>query len=257
MIIDPIPLVKDPRYVAIERQSLKYSDLEKWDSQRFVQAFKFLDCFYKPVVVKKKTEWKLQVENDIIIALEYRVKENAEDEFIEFIYRIGEWSEPYNPHLSRQFNIRLSVMVGVIRKYITKFPHVLTNVVKEYIDGKPQYAWAFEERGKIEDKTDVAGELLTIDLTKDISVATAQRMMIEAMVRVANIYNALASSIKMEDLQKLPIKDKIDAIKKLSYVHEATKGFKPTKLVINNINPKSAGKEELEHAALNFANEPD
>ena len=72
--------------------------------------------------------------------------------------------------------------------------------------------------------------------------------------KVADVYDMVANSISQEEIDKMNVKDKINALKNLSYIHQTSKAFKPNVNFIK-INSKTGSTEDLEQALLDFNEE--
>ena len=91
----------------------------------------------------------------------------------------------------------------------------------------------------------------------DITPLNASETLVGAVNKVIGIYNKIAASIKDSDIKKMDIKEKINALQKLSYLHNATKVTKmsPRTLNLIKLDTSTASVEVLEAALLEQDNE--
>lgn len=84
-----------------------------------------------------------------------------------------------------------------------------------------------------------------------VTPVNAAEVLVGAINNVITLYNKISDSIDDRDIQKMPLKDKINALQKLSYIHTATKKFQP-KMQFIKIDTTKASANDLEAALLNF-----
>lgn len=84
-----------------------------------------------------------------------------------------------------------------------------------------------------------------------VTPVNAAEVLVGAINNVIGLYNKISESIDDVDIKKMPLKDKINALQKLSYIHTATKKFQP-KMQFIKIDTTKASATDLESALLDF-----
>lgn len=226
---------------------LREVEVASWDNEWFSEFFIFCEFFYNE-------NGKIVVNNDTVTAAyQYRDSSWFLDEMLERIDRPVEDNVKWKP----KFYMRLNVLMRTVINGIKKKPEILSPVLVEKYRGKFQNDWMnkiYDGSGK--PKTTVVE--ITPTAEKEIipsqgDILPSQRLQ-EAMGKVADIYDMIAGTITMKDIKGMNVKDKINALNKLSYIHNTTKKFKPSMNFIK-INTKTGSKEELEQALLTFDDE--
>lgn len=229
---------------------IKQEDLDKWDEKKYKEFFLFIDFFYGK-------DGKLHATKEAVLAAQqYKM---ASPFFAEVLEKIDVPYNPKEPELwnYRKFFMKLQTYIRVIKNKIIKNPSVLLPSLAEEQLSKLHCAWMlpyYEKDGtpkKIVTLTTKPKELLTIDGSE---ISPGQKL-INAIGKVADVYDMIADSISYDDIQRLDTKDKINALQKLSYLYTAMKKTPPKNMNFIKINTKTGGKEELENALLDFGND--
>jgi hypothetical protein len=248
---------KGNAFRAVRNTLLRNTDVQKWESGKFIVFFTFLDRFYS---THEGREGKLNVTLEKIELAEKEYEENPDIDFGEFLWRIDRWCEPYDASLTAKFNVRLMTMSRVVVTYCKRHPVVITDEIREICKGKKQYEWMFTNFRVV--TTKIGAQVVepnTLEFQGNIpvqgSMPNAEVALMESIKKVASVYDMIAGSITKKDIEKLNVKDKISALQKLSFIHSATKGFKPNNNTFKQINIYKAGKDELEASLLDFAKE--
>lgn len=242
------------KYRAVRGILLRNAEVAKWESQRFIDFFDFLDRFY---AFDKDEKGKISCTIQRIQIAELEMKEEN-CPYIEFMFRIDRWTEPFDGDVHKKFYIRLANLMRIVIRYCKFHPAVLTEELRNHIKDKPQYSWCLTNYKTT--ITKVGAEVVDSNtmgfqgntLLTGMGSANADQMMLESIVKVASVYDMIASSISKRDIEKLNIKDKINALQKLSFIHSVTKSFKPNSRIFQQINVYKAGKDELEKAIMDF-----
>lgn len=237
---------------SIEGNLLKGDDLLTWTSQRFEEFFVFLDFFY--------VDGKMSIQTDTVRMLEEYSRSGAACS--EFMSRIGITASMLEdePKLKPKFRLRLSSMLLTVKRYLTKTnPGALSPITAKRCRFKMQYQWMrefYNDEGAVRYKPQVNTTDIVSRETPLVEDAPLVSRMQRAVEGVVSIYEAIASSITKEEINRLPLKDKLSALNKLSYIHAAT-GKMKTPVRFTQINIKSAGKEELEKQLLGLGEDDD
>lgn len=244
------------KYRFVKDTLLRNTDVQGWDEAKFLSFLVFLDRFYEIVYGKGKlavTVLKIQVCEQVI-------SEHPDDPIAEFMWRVNRWSEPFDGDVHRKFYIRVANMMRIVFGYLKQNPVVVTDAIKEHCKGKIQYEWILSNTRIV--TTRMGAKIVEHNNTgftgnsmENVGHADADKVMLDSILKVANVYDMIASGITKKDIDKLNIKDKINALQKLSFIHTVTKNFKPNNNTFKQINIYKAGKAELEQALLDFSKE--
>lgn len=244
---------RENKFRFVKDQLLRTTDVAGWDAAKFLSFFVFMDRFYAIVFGKGKIEvtiLKIQLCEQVL-------SEFPEDPMAEFLWRINRWSEPYDGSVHKKFYIRLASMMRIVFGYLKQNPAVVTEEIKEHCKGKIQYAWILSNTRVVttrtgasvveHDNTGFTGNMMT-----PVTSADTDKTMMDAILQVGSILNMLSSGITKKDIDKLNVKDKINAIQKLLPVANIIRNFKPNGNTFKQINIYKAGKDELEAALIDF-----
>lgn len=242
-------------YRAVAGKLFAGADIAKWESKKFEEFFDFSNRLYD------METHKISCTLERILSLESEI-ENEDCTHTEFLHRINKWSdETVTDGSSRGFYMRFGTMLRVVVQYLKKHPATLTEGIKAKISDKPQYAWCLENYA--EKTTIIGAEIIEQNNnsfdgnmpTKHGKVANTDKLVMDGLLKVADLYNTIANSIKKEDLEKMHVKDKIAALQKLAPVFATMRSFKPNSQIFQQININATGREELESALLDYARE--
>jgi hypothetical protein len=175
--------------------------------------------------------------------------------FQEFLYRIDKFT--YDPTATRmKFFWRLSSMVKFVLGYLRQNPSIVTTKMREIIEPNPRFSWCLSQTKIV--GTSV-GAVVTPDKeervtnhTTNMEVASYEKNLADAVLKTTNLLVRLVDSIKPEEIEKMPVKDRLMAVGRMSYIFTVGKSFKVGKGIFKQININMAGREELEKAMLDF-----
>lgn len=241
------------KYRFVKDTLLRTFDVQTWEEEKFLAFLSFLDSFYEVVYGKGKlavTVVKIQL-------LEQKLSEFPDNPTAEFMWRVNRWSEPFDGDVHKKFYIRVANMMRIVFGYLKQNPAVITDAIKEHCKGKIQYEWILTNTRIV--TTKMGATVVEHDPTgftgnsmQAAGYANADKVMLDSILKVANVYDMIASGITKKDIEKLNVKDKINALQKLSFIHTVTKNFKPNNNTFKQINIYKAGAQELEAALLDF-----
>ena len=227
----------------------KGDDVELWDDKKFNDYYIFLDF-----LVGK--DGKVHVTRDAVHAAQkFKLASPMISEILE---RIDVPLNMRDPDVwnYRKFYMRLQTVIRIVNTRLKVKPSLLIPALVKRERVKAHCAWMndFYDEENIPKQSLPAPKRRAnskplLVLEEDISPA---QKLINAIDKVANIYNLIADSIEQEDIDRLDVKDKINALQKLSYLYGAMKKTPPKNLKVININTKTGSKEELEEALLSL-----
>lgn len=232
----------DKSPISIEGVMIREIDISKWNDLEFKEYFIFAEFFYKQGKI-------IATEETAQAAYQYAEASAFIGEMLTRINRPIIAGEEWN---RRQFYMRLNSTLRTVNMYMKKHPEMLLQSIVIENRMKTHCQW-------MNDLYDAEGNVKKVEEAPPMNLSVVEgvqpaSVLLEAMQRVANVYNALANSITEADIKKLDVKDRISALQKLSYIHTSAKKFKPN-LKFTKINIKTGSKEELEEALLDFNND--
>lgn len=147
----------------------------------------------------------------------------------------------------------------------------MSNTTQEKIDvkttpkkGRPSKLELLERKRKVMKEKFLEEHPQFNDNTANVSApmiavtpSNAGEVLATASQKVIALYEQLANSIKEDDFRKMTIKEKINALQKLSYIHNTQKKMKPPSLNFIKLNVKESTPQALEEALLDFNKEGD
>ena len=174
--------------------------------------------------------------------------------FQEFMYRINRFS--YDAGMNeKKFYFKLASMIKQTLQYIRENPSIVSPKMREAIEPEPRLAWCLKQTTI---RNTAVGSVL-VPNSREIgmfgdnlpAVAHEQRLM-EAAIKVTNLLSHLVDSVNAREteLNKMPLRDVLNAIGRMAYVFSVGKQLKPSKNVLKQINIHTAGRDELEAAIL-------
>ena len=234
---------------AIWEQMPKKADLDKMQPNDFGNFFDFLDFFYEDA--------KIKVTAEKIVAMEEMLSQDPKHPFWEFYSRVGREYDPEDSKIHQRFYIRLASLMRLTIQHAKKNPTCLSVEVIAKIKDKPQYSWCLDWFKEV--PTKIGGSVIEHDdaafrgnEATTLQPVSYEKTILEATLKMADLYNEIAGSISKNDIKKMLPKDKIAALQKLSQSLTIIKNFKPNATVFQQINVFKAGREELEAAILDI-----
>ena len=176
--------------------------------------------------------------------------------FQEFLYRIDKFT--YDPTATRmKFFWKLASMVKFVLGYLKTNPSIVTTKMREIIEPNPRFNWCLVQTKIVET---AVGAIVVPDKEervtnhpKNMDIVSYEQNLADAVTKTTNLLIRLVDSVKPEELEKMPVKDRLMAIGRMSYLFSVGKHFKINSKIFNNININAASREELENAMLDFS----
>lgn len=244
------------KYRAVESTDknsvIKSAEVAKWDSAKLLQFYQFLMLFWE--------EGKFKVNSGTMHNVYYANDNYPEWPYKEFLHRINVWFDQSKGYNYIAFKSRMMTMSRVVNTYVKKHPTMVTEEIRDLLKDIPNYAWVLESF-KIT-TTKIGADVVEFDKTRiddagftkndQRLVSTPEKNLLEAMMKVTDVYGMIAGSIKKEDIDKMNVKDKINALQKLSFINNTVLKFKPNGNTFQQINIFKDSREDLEKAILDF-----
>ncbi len=244
------------RWKVVEGKTPTSRELVVWTEGHWITFLQFLQNY----IVQKDENWSISVtkarwhENEQFLTM-------PDHPFQEFLFRINQFStDPMSSE--KKFYYKLSSMMKFVLGYLKKNPSKITGKMKEIIEPNPRLNWCLTQTKIVTTGTGidvvVPDHQQRVDPARPMQeIASYQQQMVEATIKVTNLLTQLIESVKPDEIAKMPIKDRLMAIGRMSYVFTVGKNFKPGKLIFKQLNIHAAGREELEAAMMDFNKEPE
>lgn len=194
-------------------------------------------------------------------AAEARVSE--EPFWAEFLMRID---RPVGKFQNKDFQLRLMSLVRVPLTWLKSNPHAVTEEMRALMEPTPRLNWALKSFEQKETKIGVPIVAVENRETTDPSrpnrspdssnLTLPEVQYNRSILQMTSILMDLTRSIKAADLKKMKVEDKIkhaNAI--LQTLQKQFANYKPNVQVFKQINIHNAGRDDLEKAVLDYANE--
>lgn len=226
-------------------------EIQNWPYDKFMDFLRFVDFWTDGDVIKVTKEKREEMEK---LAFE-----TPHHPYQEFLWRIDHFL--LNPEAtSRKFYYKLAAMIRQVGGYLKANPGMVDEEMKKLIEGNPRLEWILKHFKVVETK--IGAEVVMPDTTEEVGfqrgqspVPKAEVTMMESLMKVASVFDMLASSIKPADIRGMEVKDKIQAMSKLSFIFTQAKSMKPNTAVFKQLNIYRASKEDLEKSLMDFAEE--
>lgn len=196
-------------------------------------------------MTEKKRKW---IENEMAV--------NPTHPWSEFMWRINCFTSNTQA-TDRKFYYRLSATMRLIGAYVKANPALMNDEMKAMVEPNPRLNWMIPHFKTV--TTKIGAEVVvpdtqeTVGFTKGTTKpANPEVSYLESMFKAANVFDMIVSSIKKSEINDMSVKDKVNALSKLSFVFSNSKNMKPNTQVFKQMNVYSAKKEELEAAIMDF-----
>ena len=228
------------------------AELGNWPTQKF---FSFLD-FCNHFMILEKGGHRISITTEKIREME-KIMRGPTHPYQEFLFRINQFStDPESTQ--RKFLYKHGAFMRNVLGYLKMNPAIITEEMRAIIEPNNRFNWCLRLT-KLQ-MTRVGAEVIVPDTLdnvmykkKQVQSPNADKMLIDSLIKVANVFDMIAGSIKKKDIESMTPSQKIMALSKLSFVHATARNFKPGSAVFQKINVFQAGKEELESALLDFS----
>lgn len=212
-------------------------DIESWPTDKYLDFFRFFSFFIDDGVVKVTDEKRAEME---------KYFEIPHHPYHEFLWRINCFV--LNPKAtSKMFYNRLAASQRLIGMYLKENPSIISGEMRDVLSTNVKFQWMLPEKQPGLPSTDLIdpANMPTDIQTTDITITNT-------LTKTAGVFNEIVDSIKRKDINSLSLKEKISALKSLSFIFTQVRQMKPESKVFNNINIIKASREDLEKAVLNF-----
>ncbi len=233
-------------YKAVQGNLPSKQEFSEWSTDKWIVFLNFLLHFSKKEGkgdIYKVTKEKIQEMEAFL--------QTPEHPFNEHTYRMNLWVAKTNP---RQYFYKLNAYSRIGLSYLKNNPGHVSPEMKEIMESSDRLSWAIHQYTTEETN---AGEVLARDTTfvdgfsrRSKDLPSLQATMATALLKIADVYEAIADSITTQELKKLDTKDKLSALAKLSFIFQAAQKKQGTNHFTQiNINGdvKDAEKEMLNY----------
>ena len=239
------------KYITVQGKNPTKRELVSWDEKHWMHFIQFLKFF---IVKDEDGNSKFKVSKSRWLEAEGFL-EMPNHPFQEFMYRINRFSFDAGMN-EKKFYFKLASMIKQTLQYIRENPSIVSPKMREAIEPEPRLAWCLKQTTI---RNTAVGQVLAPNAVRDIgflgdnspAVAHEQRLM-EAAIKVTNLLTKMVDSVnaREDELKKMPLREVLSAIGRMSYVFSVGRQLKVSKGVFKQINIHAAGREELEAAVL-------
>lgn len=225
-------------------------DIVNWGGPKILEFLKFISFFIED------GQWKVTV--PVVEAARRRALE--EDYWDEFVARI----DPDGSMPVGRFSKRLYSFARIPLSWLKSNPHAVTAEMYEIMQSSARMKWAVAAFKAVEtemgvqivvrdnDETTDPG-LSNVDPKRD-SVRTPAVQFEQAKLALITLMNDLVKGLTREEIKKMSAKDRIAAFDRLLNTGLRIMGSgRPSTVIFQQINTKSANRDELEKAMLEYA----
>lgn len=229
------------------RIQFSVKEISEWKESQFVDFFRFASIF---TTTRDDAPGTKYVFNKTVVELANSYLDTDEEpHFKEIARRINE-TDP------KKYFLHLSKMVYAVCGFLKRNPAFVTENVEAQMKGNSKFEWALRHYKEMQ--TDAGGTTISPDSTQramrlapQIRGREVEIMLMEAQLKIIDIYWHLAKSISRKDIQDLSTKDKLTYIKEIAPILKQNRIIKPTNVNIFNASKDSV--EELEKSLLDYA----
>ena len=246
------------KWSAVRGKSPTKRELSAWTEKQWICFIQFCLVFIEHTDERTKdgTGWKMTFSRK-----KWREAEEFLDmpnhPFQEFLYRIDKFSDsPLNTE--KKFFAKLSSMMKFCLGYLRHNPSLVSPTMRSLIEPNPRLNWCLVQT-KIIDTA--VGQVVVSRTDRPVgvvhdneSVASHEKRLFDASIRATDILTKLMENVdaRSAELNKMPLKDVLMAIGRMSYVFSVGRQIKIGKGIFKQINIHAAGREELEQAMLSM-----
>jgi hypothetical protein len=241
----------DTAYRAVRGALPRRREVAEWKEQQFLDFINFIEHFCEPKrgtlsVIVTKAKWEAAEKT---LDLPYHPWQ-------EILYRIDRLTKDTRFNAGSIY-IRIAAYNRAVLGYLKNNPAAVTDEMRKKIEPNPRLNWCLKQ---FTDTTTKIGTDIVLPHTTDatgsypkpIAHRSGEKMMLEGQMRVFNLFEIIAGSIKAKEVKELDVRDKISALQKLSFIFNAAKSFKANSQTFINLNVNAAKREDLEKALLDF-----
>lgn len=249
----------ESKYRAVQGKNPSKRELVTWDEGQWICFLRFCEIFVS--TSEKKTTDGSGVKFKVTEAKWREVEgflDMPDHPFQEFLYRIDKFT--YDPSANAtKFYWKFLSMVKFVLGYLKSNPSIVTEKMREIIEPNPRFNWCLTQTKVVET---IVGPMVVPDREErvgnhptNMDIASYEKNLADAVTKTTNLLVRLVESVKPEELEKMPVKDRLMAIGRMSYVFTVGKSFKVNKGVFKQINIHAADRDTLEAALLDFNKE--
>lgn len=238
------------KWTAVIGKSPTKRDLVSWDEGKWITFLQFLRFF----IEGEGEESKFKVTKDSWLRAEGFL-DMPDHPFQEFLYRVNKFS--YDPVATpKKFYWKLSSMTKYALGYLRTNPSLVSSTMRDIIQPEPRLNWCLEQTKIVET---AVGHVIVPRADRDVGfgrdnqdLIPHQKRLYDASIKATDLLTKLINEVdaRPEELKKMPLKDILMAIGRMSYVFSVGRNIKVNKGVFKQINIHAAGREELEAALL-------
>lgn len=235
-------------YRAVEGTLPRKRDVQLWSHDRLMDFFRFVTYFMDGDVVRPTGKNRGWLETEMAV--------HPTHPWAEFMWRINVFTRN-RQGTDRKFYYRLSATMRLIGMYVKSNPALMTDEMRGLLGKNPRLNWIIPHfkavKTRLGPEVVVPDTRMTVGFQKETTKALNPEVSyMESMLKAANVFDMIVTSIRKSEIAEMTVKDKVNALSKLSFVFSQARNMKPNSQVFKQINVYKASKEELETAIMDF-----
>lgn len=229
------------------------SEIIDWSEAKLISLLEFAQFFIEGD--------KFTVTREQISKFQERATET--DWWMEFNVRIDHQTNRAD-FKTRTFQMRLMTFIRTVLSYLKSNPHAISNEMREIMEKSARLSWALDPFKMV--TTKMGAEIIKVDdrETTDPNVANVspgqsgltlpEVQYHNAILLMTSMLNDVLKSVKKDDIKKISASERIKIANALAQTLAKTfNSGKPNTLIFKQLNVNKAGKDDLERAFLDMA----
>lgn len=232
--------IVEPGVTSLGKGTPGVRELNKWTEREFLDAFRFLTHF---TVQRPDGVWKWSVNRVTIGEMN-----NTQDPDMKA------WDLRVNETTSKYYNPKLQKIQRAVCTFLKRNPAFVTTEITRMIEGNNMFDWCLTHYTEI--KTEAGGTAIVPEIRKRMELGTVrgkevEMLLMEAQLKIVDIYWHIVNSIKMDEVKELSVKDKLLWTKEIAPLLKQNRIIKPANVNVFVQNKNDAAK--LEKSLLDYA----
>lgn len=230
------------KYRAVRGQSLTIRDIKEWSEEQHLEFIRLIHFF---TVDGSITFTDVGVKSFQQHALERPFWEQL----------LWRWELNGDDYDLKAFRSRLFSTITRIGKYLQENSFIITPEMRGMMKAN-KYLEKYTEPFVVKE-LEGGGELVVPNDDNGLNKFSMPEVQYnKALLKMASVANNLLEGIKLDDLKKMPVKERIELANKLVVTMSRLQGgHKPNVAIMKNLIINQAGRSDLEAAMMNFAKE--
>lgn len=236
-------------YRAVEGTLPRKRDVALWSHDRFMDFFRFVSFFMEEDMVKVNQKKR--------VAVEKMMTDDLNHPWAEFMWRINCFTSN-KLATDRKFYYRLAATMRLVGGHVKANPALVSDDMKAMVEKNPRLNWVIPHFKTV--TTKIGAEVVVPDTQETVGFvkghtppSNPEVSLMESMLKTANLFDMIVSSIKKSDINDMTVKEKVSALSRLSFIWTQSRNMKPNTTVFKQMNVYKASKDDLEKAISDFS----